>query len=342
MQMLLHPLNLEIARPFRISRGIKTQQECLIVELRDGELSGWGEAAAHPYFGADLQQMIALLEKHRSTIEKANWVSPAEFWAQMQPLLAMQPFALTALDIAANDLWARKQQQTLREALELPKVEGPHTNMTLGLDSIPDLLASIDRFQWPIYKVKLGGEHDLESMQAIRAHTDASLRIDANGGWTLAQALEIAPKLKELGVEFLEQPLEKDDWEGMKVLFEQSPLPLIADESCQTEADVERCAEYFHGINIKLAKCGGITPALRMIKKARALGLKVMIGCMIESRIGISSIAQLLPLLDAVDMDGSFNLKYQYAEGVEVKKEGIFLPTQYGIGASLKPEYRTT
>ncbi|MEL7533953.1 MAG: dipeptide epimerase [Bacteroidota bacterium] len=334
-------MNLEIARPFRISRGIKTQQECLIVELRKEGKSGWGEAAAHPYFGADLKQMMALLEKHRAVIENTVLDHPENYWAKMQPLLAEQAFALAALDLAANDLWAQEQNKSLREALALPRVKGPHTNMTLGLDTIPELLASIDRHQWPIYKVKLGGAHDLESMQAIRAHTDASLRIDANGGWTLEQALAMAPALKELGVEFLEQPLEKDNWAGMEVLYKESPLALVADESCQTEADIERCASCFHGINIKLAKCGGITPALRMIKKARALGLKVMIGCMIESRIGISAIAQLLPLLDAVDMDGAINLKYQYAEGVEVKREGIFLAARHGIGASLKPKFRS-
>ncbi|MEM6345135.1 MAG: dipeptide epimerase [Bacteroidota bacterium] len=341
MQMLLHPLKLEIARPFRISRGLKTYQECLIVELRDEGLSAWGEAAAHPYFGADLSQMMALLEKQRTFIEKSPLLHPVDFWREMQPRLATQSFALAALDIAANDLWAQKQKKTLREALNIPPLNGPHSNMTLGLDTIPELLASIDRYQWPIYKVKLGGAHDLESMRAIRTHTKAVLRVDANGGWTLQQALEIAPLLQEIGVEFIEQPLPKDDWEGMKALYAQSTLPLIADESCQSEADIESCATCFHGINIKLAKCGGITPALRMIKKARALGLKVMMGCMIESRIGISAIAQLLPLLDAVDMDGAFNLKYQYADGVEINRSGLTLPAKYGIGASLNPKYRS-
>ncbi|MFK7925842.1 MAG: dipeptide epimerase [Bacteroidia bacterium] len=341
MQMLLHPLELEIERPFRISRGVKTHQASLIVQLQDSDISGWGEAVAHAFFGADLVKMIAVLEKHRHRIESATLDDPAAFWSHMQPLLAEQPFALAALDLAVWDLWAKRQQKSLREALGLADRKGPHSNITLGLDSIPELLENMDRYQWPIYKVKLGGEHDLESMQAIRKHTDASLRIDANGGWTAAQCLEIAPHLAELGVEFLEQPLAQDDWEGMKQVYAQSPLPVIADESCKTETDVERCAECFHGINIKLAKCGGITPALRMIERARGLGLKMMMGCMVESRVGTSAIAQLLPLLDAVDMDGPINLKYQYADGVEVNRDGIILPDEYGTGASLRPQFRS-
>src|SRR5262249_20608979 len=157
---------------------------------------------------------------------------------------------------------------------------------------------------WPIYKIKLGTEEDIAIVEALRAHTNAILRIDANAAWTVEEALQKIPRLKELGVEFIEQPLAKENWDGMKILYDQSSLPLIADESCVVESDVERCKDHFHGINIKLTKCGGITVARRMIDKARSLNLKVMADSMNESTIGSAAIAHLLPLLDYVDMDG--------------------------------------
>jgi L-alanine-DL-glutamate epimerase-like enolase superfamily enzyme len=148
----------------------------------------------------------------------------------------------------------------------------------------------------------------------------------------LEQALEKIPLLKELGVELVEQPLAKDNWEGMKVLYEKSTLPLIADESCVAEADVEKCHNHFHGINIKLTKCSGITPARRMITKARELGMKVMVGCMNESSIGTAAIAQLAPMLDYVDMDGPLLLAEDIAEGVTFDNGHILFNDLPGLG----------
>mgnify|MGYP000725291105 FL=1 len=136
-------------------------------------------------------------------------------------------------------------------------------------------------------------------------------------------------------MEFLEQPLAVDDLEGQKLLYQNSALPVIADESCIVESDVEKCAEYFHGVNIKLTKCGGITPALRMIAKAKALGLKTMVGCMTESTVGISAIAQLAPMLDYVDMDGALLLKNDTATGVKITSEKVIYPSENGTGVKL-------
>src|SRR5882672_762026 len=150
---------------------------------------------------------------------------------------------------------------------------------------------------WPIYKIKLGTSEDASIIRALRKHTDAVLRVDANSGWTLQQALDLIPALNECGIEFIEQPLPKEDLTGMRSLFEKSPIPLIADESCVYEQDVEKCQGAFHGVNIKLTKCSGLTPALRMIETARKLGMKVMAGSMNESSIGSAAIGHLLPLL---------------------------------------------
>jgi L-alanine-DL-glutamate epimerase-like enolase superfamily enzyme len=159
--------------------------------------------------------------------------------------------------------------------------------------------------------------------------------VDANGGWTAEQTIRFAPELAALGVEFIEQPLRADDWEGAKQVYEQSALPIIADESCIVESDVDKCAGYFHGINIKLTKCGGITPARRMIARARELGLRVMVGCMTESSVGISAIAQLLPLLDYADLDGSLLIVNDPATGVTFDNGRVIYASENGTGAHL-------
>jgi L-alanine-DL-glutamate epimerase-like enolase superfamily enzyme len=192
---------------------------------------------------------------------------------------------------------------------------------------------------WPIYKIKLGTEEDIPIVTELRKYTDAIFRVDANSGWDVDEALQKIPVLKELGVEFVEQPLPKENWEGMKILKEQSVLPLLADESCVKESDVDRCAGHFHGINIKLTKCGGITPARRMIKRARELNLQVMVGSMNESSIGTAAIAHLLPSIDHVDMDGPLLLAEDLATGIEFKEGKARLSGRPGLGIEINFEF---
>lgn len=159
--------------------------------------------------------------------------------------------------------------------------------------------------------------------------------MDANCAWTVEQTIRYAEELAKLGVEFIEQPLEKDNMEGMKEVFIHSKLPIVADESCISEEDVRKCLGHFHGVNIKLVKAGGITPALRMIQEAKSLGLKTMVGCMTESSIGITAIAHIAPLLDYVDMDGAMLLSHDPAQGVEIFPDRVIFPEGPGIGAAL-------
>jgi L-alanine-DL-glutamate epimerase-like enolase superfamily enzyme len=211
----------------------------------------------------------------------------------------------------------------------------PVTDFTIGIDTIEKMVAKMAEKPWPVYKIKLGTTEDIAIMKALRQHTDAVFRIDANAGWMLEEALEKIPQLAEIGVEFIEQPLAKDNWEGMKILFEQSTLPLIADESCVSEHDVKKCHEHFHGINIKLTKCSGLTPALRMIKEARSLGMKVMMGSMNESTIGSAAIAQFLPQLDYVDLDGPLLLSEDLATGVNFDYGKVIISGKPGLGVTL-------
>jgi L-alanine-DL-glutamate epimerase-like enolase superfamily enzyme len=212
----------------------------------------------------------------------------------------------------------------------------PVTNFTIGLDTTEVMVAKMKETPWPVYKIKLGTDRDVAIVTELRRHTDAIFRVDANCAWNARETIENAAALKELGVEFIEQPLPADDWKGMEVVAHHCVLPVIADESCQQEGDVERCALHFNGINIKLTKCGGLTPARRMIRKARDLGLKVMVGCMTESSVGISAIAQLLPQLDFVDMDGAMLLKEDIASGVRIGEGGtVSFPKIGGSGVTL-------
>ena len=210
------------------------------------------------------------------------------------------------------------------------------SDYTIGIDPIEKMVEKMKEFDgWPIYKIKLGTDDDLAIVRELRKHTDAIFRIDANTAWTAEQAIAFAPEMKDLGVEFFEQPLPRDDWEGMRRVHAECVLPVMADESCQTESDVAKCAGYFTGINIKLTKAGGLTPALRMIREARSLGLKLMVGCMSESSVGISAIAQLLPLLDYVDMDGALLIDRDIADGVRLEKGVPVFPDAPGLGLTV-------
>jgi L-alanine-DL-glutamate epimerase-like enolase superfamily enzyme len=240
------------------------------------------------------------------------------------------------LDQAAHDLWGKRLGQPVYRLWGLNRDHNPPSDYTIGIDSIDKMVEKLNEFPgWPIYKIKLGTPRDLEVVRALRQHTSAVFRVDANCGWKPDQAIANSGPLQELGVEFIEQPLPADRWQEMKRVFGESKLPLMADESCIVEADVGRCAGYFHGVNIKLTKCGGMTPARRMIATARQLGLKVMVGCMTESTVGISAIAQLLPLLDYVDMDGAVLLARDIATGVTLEKGICHYPPVNGNGVTL-------
>lgn len=234
-------------------------------------------------------------------------------------------------------MYGKIKNKPLHQLWNLDTANAPLTDFTIGIDAVEKMVAKMKEQPWPIYKIKVGVEEDIEMIEALRKNTNAIFRVDANAGWTLEQAIHKIPILKSLGVEFVEQPLAKDAWDDMRILYEKSPLPLIADESCVVESDVEKCVNHFHGINIKLTKCSGITPAKRMITKAKELNLKVMVGCMNESSIGTAAIAQLAPILDYVDMDGPLLLAQDIAEGVSFDFGKIRYSNLNGLGVTVIP-----
>ncbi len=333
MQLRIQQFELELNKPFNITHSSRKHQKTLILSLEKEGTTGLGEAAAVSYYGLEAEQMKAEIERLSPELISLPMNSPEEYWSLAFPILKHHPFLLCALDVAVHDWFAKRRQVPLYQfwGLELKNI--PYTSYTIGIDEIPVMIDKLKEKPWPIYKIKLGRENDLEIIKALRQHTDSIFRVDANTGWTVEQALDLIPQLKELGVDMIEQPLKTDNWEGMKILKDASPLPLIADESCQIEKDVERCHTFFHGINIKLMKCGGLTPALRMIKKARALNLEVMLGCMIESSVGNSAEAHLLPLIDYADIDSPLLIKNDPANGVNWKNGQAIYKDRPGTGA---------
>ncbi|MCF8294294.1 MAG: dipeptide epimerase [Chitinophagaceae bacterium] len=290
--------------PFTTAHGLKTHQPALLIALTFNGVTGFGEAPAIHYYDVTVDGMIAQLISKIELLQRYAYTEPDRFWHFCHHLFPDQHFLICALDMAYWDMYAKMNRKTIFELNELRWGQVPLTDYTIGIDTLDKMIEKVNEKPWPIYKIKMAGRQDLDIIKTLRQHTDAVFRVDANASWTLEDALAIIPELVKYKVELVEQPLAKDDWEGMKILKEKSVLPLFADESCVTENDVLQCCEVFDGINIKLTKCGGLTPAFRMIAQAKALNKKVMMGCMNETEIGSYAIAQFLPLLDYVDMDG--------------------------------------
>lgn len=328
--------NLPFKHPFTISKGTKTHQPALLVELDFFGIKGYGEAPAIAYYNIPVEKMIEDIETKRKFIEKFSFTDPDRYWHYLHHLFPQNPFLVCALDMAGWDIYGKMKRKQLHELWKLDTSKNPLTDITIGIDTIDNMVAKIKETPWPIYKIKLGTGEDIRIIRELRKSTKSLFRVDANAAWKAGDALEYIKVFAELGVEFIEQPLAKEDWEGMKFLYEHSPLPLIADESCVSEHDVEKCHGHFHGINIKLTKCSGITPALRMITNARELDMKVMVGCMNETGIGTAAIAQLLPLLDYVDMDGPLLLAGDVAKGIQYDYGKIIYPEGNGLGVSVE------
>ncbi len=335
MELTLYPFELKFRHTFTISRKSKDVQPLLVARLAQNGFSGLGETADNSYYNITVPMLMDAINAHRPFIENYTLDTPEAFWDEMYPRLKNNMFALCAIDLAAHDLYAQQLGKKLYEVWHLDPSDNPMTDYTIGIDTVEHMVRKLQEFPWPIYKIKLGTKDDIAIIRELRKHTSAVFRVDANCAWGVDETLRNAEAFRELGVEFIEQPMPAADWDGMKKVFELSALPLIADESCIVEQDVARCHGFFHGINIKLTKCGGITPARRMILEAKQRGMKVMTGSMNESTVGTSAVAHLLPYLDFVDMDGPLLLAEDIASGVRIENGVIHYADRNGTGAVL-------
>jgi L-Ala-D/L-Glu epimerase len=331
VQLRTRTVSLALADEFGIARGARTTQAVVQVELEHDGLIGRGEAAPVYYRG--------------ETVDTAS-----AFLADAGGRLGDDPFALeqilgsldgdaagrAALDAALHDWIGRRLGLPVWRLLGLARA-APPTSYTIGLDTLDATRNRARRAtKFRALKIKVGGSEDLARVEAVRAESDAPLRVDANEGWTLEEARELVPALLELGVEQIEQPFPAGDLDSFRALRELDPHPpLVVDEGCHDLRDVAGCAEYADGINVKLAKCGGLREAVRMVHAARALGLRVMLGCMIESELGIAPAAHLASLADWVDLDGHLLLAEQPFRGLELDA-GRVLPGE-GDGLGVEP-----
>lgn len=335
MKLKYKVFELELKHTFGISRSSHKIQRTLIVSLEQGGFVGYGEAVENSYYHVTIEDMIARLEELREIIENYQLENVEKFWKVLNKYLDKFRFLHCAIDIAANDLYGKILGKPLYEIWGLKTDSLVETNYTIGIDTIDKMKEKLLDFPWPMYKIKLGTKHDIEIIRELRNITNSKFRIDANASWEVQETIENSKALKELGVEFIEQPMNADSWEDMEIVFKGSQLPLIADESCRTEKDVAKCVNRFHGINVKLVKAGGITPARRMLIEAQNLGLKTMVGCMTESSVGIAAVGQLLPYLDYVDMDGALLLRNDIATAHEIVDGKITLSKRPGTGVEM-------
>ena len=328
MKLHWEPITLDLKTTFRVAHGTSDQRHNVLVYLDDGV----GEAAAVPYYG-ETQQVI--IEYLKSVPDLGD--DPFD----MDEVLSKRPSgsraARSAIDEALHDLWGKKLGQPLYKLFGLNPNKLPLTSFTVGMDE-PEIMAEQAKSSgYPLLKIKLGSVKDEAIVAAIRKVTDASLRVDANAGWSRERALEIIPRLADYGLEFIEQPLAVEDVEGFFWLKERLraqhvDIPIFADETAKTSHDVAKLAGAIDGVVVKTMKSEGIREALRMIHTARAYDMQIMLSCMVESSVGVTAAAHLAPFCDYADLDGPLLIKNDPYRGLQYDGAKFKLPDGPGLG----------
>jgi L-alanine-DL-glutamate epimerase-like enolase superfamily enzyme len=318
-----------------IARGGYAAHENVIVKIVDDEgIEGLGEAAPSRYYGETVGSVIAALEKFAPVLANADALSLESIEAQLDRTLRKNASAKSAVSAALHDIAGKKLGIPVYRMWGLDAADAPQSSFTIAIADNEGLRRRVaDAAEYPILKVKLGTERDMEIVKVVReAAPQKTLRVDANAAWSPSEAVRMSAFLADHDVEFLEQPVAAHDIDGLRFVRERSRLPIVADESCIVATDIPRLAGAVDGVNIKLAKCGSLREALRMVHTARAFGMSVMAGCMIESSLGISAIGQIAPLLDHADLDGAALLAEDPFTGATISGGQIRLTDRPGLG----------
>ena len=328
-------LELRTRHPFIIARGGSSDYRTVWVRITDADgCEGWGEAAATKFYGETPESVLSAINVYATAMPTDPFdLEAAE--AQWGRMLRGNPAARVALSTALHDLAAKRAGVPLHRLWGLDAKAAPQSTFTIGLDTEERIRAKVlEAAEYPILKVKLGTDRDEAILRTLRDTTDREIRVDANCGWTVKQAIGMLPVLAEFGVTVLEQPVMPTDIAGLGEIRRRASIPVIADESCLVATDIPPLVGHVDGINIKLAKCGSLREAVRMVAVARAHHLQVMVGCMIESSIGITAAAHLAPLVDIVDLDGAALLANDPFEGATIHGGQLTLPTAPGLGVT--------
>jgi len=324
---------LKLRQAWGLSRGTWTARRNAFIRLERDGFAGLGEAAPIARYNETAESAAAFLEKARPVLDRDLGDYAVRF-AEAGALDPGEHAAKAALDMAILDWSARKLGVPLWRLLGLGRDKAVTTTYSIGIDEIPVMQQKVrDAADFGVYKIKVGTADDRKIIEGIRAVTDKPLRADANEGWkTREQALEMIDWMAGQGVELIEQPLPADRLEDYAWLKDRVKIPIFADESLILPSDLPRIAPYFHGVNVKLMKCGGLQEAVRLAGMARALGLKLMIGCMIETSLGISAGAAVASLFDYADLDGNLLISNDPFRGVQTVKDRLVLDDKPGLG----------
>jgi L-alanine-DL-glutamate epimerase-like enolase superfamily enzyme len=331
---------LRTKNPFVISRGGESEYRVVRVRLTaDDGATGWGEAAPSKFYGETADTVVDVLPLMAPVLEKADGWSIEAIEHALTRAIRFNGSARAAVSAALHDMQGKRLGAPVYRIWGLDQSAAPLTSFTIGIAPDEKTLRQRvkDAEQYPVLKIKLGTSWDERIVRVVRELAPTKvLRVDANAAWTPKGALRLIPALEELGVEFVEQPLPPQDIEGLRFIRQRSALPIVADESCLVSSDIPKLAGAVDGINIKLAKCGGLREALRMIATARAHDMLVMAGCMIESSLGITAAAQFAPLLDCVDLDGAALVSNDPYIGATIDGGVIRLPNRPGLGVEVR------
>jgi L-Ala-D/L-Glu epimerase len=338
-------IDLRTKHPFHIARekGADVRRDVWIRVRDDEGTEGWGEASPQPYYGETAEMVAAALPRLAGALADAAQGDPfalERIEAALAHALARNGSVRSGVSAALHDLVGKKLGVPVWKLWGLDPAAAPRSSFTIGIDELEVMRRKVrEAAAYPILKIKVGTPRDEEILGMIRDEApDKVLRVDANTAWTAKQTMAALPMLERYGVEFVEQPLPAHDLEGCRLVRERSPLPIVADESCETADDVARLAGVVDGVNIKLAKCGSLREAVRIVHAARAHGMSVMLGCMLETTLGIAAAVQLAPLVDYLDLDGAALLSNDPFAGPGIEADGtVRFNQEPGLGVT-RPE----
>lgn len=345
MELTYEVMDLPTRHEFRIAREGARMRRSVWVRLRDGEgREGWGEAAATPFYGETAETVVAALPRLADALSAAAGDDPFAMEradAAMLKALGRNPSARSAISAALHDLIGKRLGMPVWKLWGLDPAASPLSSFTIGIDE-PDVLREKLReaAAYPILKLKVGSDDDEALLATVRAELpDVTIRVDANTGWSAKEAVANLPLLEAYRVELLEQPVPAADLEGLALVRRRARLPVVADESCQVASDVARLVGRVDGVNIKLAKCGSLREALRIVHAARAYGMQLMLGCMVESTLGVAAAMQLAPLVDWVDLDGAALLASDPFRGPGLEPDGrLRFSDEPGLGVERRED----